>query len=91
MHRVCWNGDMNEESKMRDRTYMGISMVDLAKGTSKTWTEDILYKDYAQYEDLPDPCKSSEIEQEFRSYKEWEKSLGIANRLMSQLNRIHKR
>ena len=73
---------------MKDRTHMGIAMYDYAKGTFKEWKEDILYKDYTNYDDIPEPCQSKEIEEEFKAYKEWEKSLDIVNKLTKQIERI---
>ena len=51
----------------------------------------IFYKDVDKYEDLPEVSKSRGTERIFKRFKEKQKEEIISNRIIADLNRIHKR
>ena len=62
--------------------------VSFSSGEFKTWTIDIPYDDFEEFDQLPPVARSDKTRGEFEAYKNWKRSLKVIEELERQIDRI---
>ena len=57
-----------------NKTWIGVAILDPVAGTSKSWSEDVYYKDHPDYSGMPGPTKAPETKAEHAAWWAWYKS-----------------
>ena len=75
---------------MEDRTDVGLVYID-NEGKPVWSMYTVFYKDVDNYEDLPEVSKSRGTEKAFKRFKEKQKEEILSDKLIANLDMIHKR
>ena len=62
-----------------DSTYLGVAMYNYETGKGESQSETLYYKDFKQYEHLPEATRGPIVKAEYGAYWKWHEAQGVLN------------